>query len=79
MHAILVTSLLQFQLEGFAPQILVSKMASRLNNIMEGQAATFSRIDASTDADMDPGSSFLQPSWLKAFPHKTRFLELPND
>ena len=40
--AILVTSLLQFQLEGFAPQI---KKASRLRKTMDGQTTTFSGVD----------------------------------
>ena len=40
--AILVTSLLQFQLEGFAPQI---KKASRLRKTMDGQTTSFSGVD----------------------------------
>ncbi len=43
--AILVTSLLQFQLEGFAPQILVSEKASRLNNSEGRQCVWWLRRD----------------------------------
>ena len=47
--AILVTSLLQFQLEGFAPQI---KKASRLRKTMDGQTTTFSGVDRNSGDGM---------------------------